>query len=111
MRAIRGAAGWQPTERWEISRTLRVESSRRAFESPTRMAAKIPSRCSRIVRANSTNGRMPRRPRRVAAVLHSFRFGLAIAQPRSGSGITPSPDVPRATELSRSVEDWGTLAG
>jgi hypothetical protein len=50
---MRGAAEWKPKLRW-LMRLLRP--SRRPLERRSRMAARMPSRWRRIVRASLTNG-------------------------------------------------------
>ena len=50
------AAEWKPKLRWLMRRILLLRPSRRPLERPRRMAARMPSRWARRVRASLTNG-------------------------------------------------------
>jgi hypothetical protein len=54
--AITACGEWNPKPRRVISRSWVLTCSTRAFESPWRIAASMPARWSRIVRASLTNG-------------------------------------------------------
>src|SRR3954452_7604788 len=56
MRAMSASAEWKPKLRWLIRRILLLRPSRRPLESPRRIAARIPWRWARRVRARATNG-------------------------------------------------------
>src|SRR5215213_7915464 len=53
---MRASAEWKPKLRWLIRRILLLRPSRRPLESPSGIAARMPSRCARRVRARRTNG-------------------------------------------------------
>jgi hypothetical protein len=53
---MRGAAEWKAKLRCEIRRMRLFRPSRRPLVRPRRIAARMPWRCRRMVRASLTNG-------------------------------------------------------
>src|SRR5512132_2048744 len=53
---MRGSAEWKPKARWLMRRILLLRPSRRPLVRPRWMAARMPSRCSRRVRASRAKG-------------------------------------------------------
>ena len=53
---MRGLAEWKPKLRCEMRRMRLLSPSRRPLVRPRRIAARMPWRCWRIVRASMTNG-------------------------------------------------------
>lgn len=74
-RARAARAEWNPNARRMMRRTRWLRPSRRALVRPRRIAARIPSRCSRMVRPALMNGWRRGRCTRAHQRSRSFRAG------------------------------------